>query len=170
MRRDNTVWFDWSLKSEACGDSWLLRLASMSAVVSVRPFAIALVAMLVACAAIAQPLTKVAAIALAEKFIAENGYTKLPTSKLKSALDPESLEWGFSRDKTLAHRFNTLNGRAIGIKSGGKGEADGWSVAFDFAGGRVSSTSCRVVTMEKDGSNLRVQHVDGIRTYFAGFD
>ena len=71
----------------------------------------------------------------------------------------------------LGQRHNTLRPKAIGAKRGRRGDKDGWSIAFDYAtavrGGR---DSCRVVTMNSDGSNIRIEHVDGIRSYFAGFN
>lgn len=118
----------------------------------------------------ADALTKSAAVTLAEKFVAENGYTDLPGGEAKRKLDPESLERSDSREAVLAGRFNTLERSAIGIKGEARSKTDGWSVAFDYVGGGVSSSTCRVVTMDRDGTNIRMQHVDGLRPHFAGFD
>jgi hypothetical protein len=117
-----------------------------------------------------QPISRSAAVALAQKFVAENGYTDIPKGEVKEKLDPESIEWNGSRKEVLASRFNTLRRLAIGIKDGAKSNTDGWSVAFDYVAGGASSKNCRVVTMDRDGANIRMQHVDGIRSYFAGFD
>jgi hypothetical protein len=120
--------------------------------------------------AYAQALSKGAAIALAESFVAKNGYTNLPPEQIAARLDPESLEWGRSREEQVRYRVNTLVPKAIGIKKGtGRGQT-GWSVAFDYVSGGANSETCRVVTMSESGTNLVVQHVDGIRKYFAGFD
>jgi len=142
----------------------------MSALNFCRALAIALVLSLFQGTVFAQSLSKRAAIALAEKSIAENGYTNLPPEKVKAILDPESLEFGGSREKVLARRFNTLKPKAIGVKAEAKGQSSGWSVAFDFVGASSSSPDCRVVTMEPNGSDIRVQHVDGMRSYFVGFE
>ncbi len=142
----------------------------MSRHITRRKVFIAAFAICVLPSAHAQALSKRGAIALAEQFIARNGYTSLPRDQVKPDLNPESLEWGDTREKQLEYRFNTLSPKAIGIKSGARGTHNGWSVAFDYVGGGPSSETCRVVTMTEDGRNLVVQHVDGIRKYFAGFD
>ncbi|RZL40084.1 MAG: hypothetical protein EOP35_01910 [Rubrivivax sp.] len=118
----------------------------------------------------AETISKNAAVALAESFIAKNGYTTLPREQVNAALAPESLELGSSREEQLSLRFNSLKPKAIGVKSDGEDGPTGWSVAFDFAGPNIDSSICRVVTMDADGKNLVLQHRDGIRSYFAGFD
>jgi hypothetical protein len=118
----------------------------------------------------AQPISKAAAVALAESFIAKNGYTQLPREQINTVLAPESFELASNREEQLTMRFNRLRPKAIGIKRGGKGESRGWSVAFDFASTDADASNCRVVTMTEDGQNLVLQHVDGIRRYFVGFD
>lgn len=118
----------------------------------------------------AQELTKAQAIALAEQFIAENGYTSLPRKSIKNNLDPESLNWGMPREDELKMRFNTLSPKAIGIKPGARGHSSGWSVAFDYIERGRNSGSCRVVTMDRKGQNVVLQHMDGSRSYFEGFD
>ena len=72
---------------------------------------------------------------MAETFIARNGYTNLPRDQVRPDLDPESLDWGGSREKELDRRFNTLNPNAIGVKKGVRGKQNGWSIAFDYVGG-----------------------------------
>ena len=121
-------------------------------------------------AKVAQPkvLTKKQAIELAEKFISENGYTNLPEEKVKKILDGESFELSGSRKSAIEMRKNTLRPNAIGIKSGQRGEPKGWSVAFDYV--EFDSSACRVVTLNEDGTNLLMQHQDGHRSRFVGFD
>lgn len=135
-----------------------------------RSFFIALLASALIGPVHAQAISKAAAVELAEKFIARNGYTKLPRDQISPKLDPESLEFGDSREKQLALRFNTLKPKAIGVKRGARKNKDGWSVAFDYVDGGSNSSECRVVTMDENGKNLFVQHSDGRRSYFAGFE
>jgi hypothetical protein len=137
---------------------------------SARVFVVALLSTLSIEASSAQALTKNAAVTVAQKFVVENGYTDAPRREVKDKLDPESLELSAGRDSVLSGRINTLRRVAIGIKFGAKYKAAGWSVAFDYVGGGPSPRNCRVVTMDEDGTNIRMQHVDGIRSYFAGFD
>jgi hypothetical protein len=120
------------------------------------------------CTHAAESITIEAAVKLAEEFIARNGYTNAPASTVKAVLDNESIEWAADRGDQIKSRINTLLPKAIGAKKGRKGSSDGWSVAFDFTSGRVPN-SCRVVTMSSAGNAIRVEHVDGIRTYFVGF-
>jgi hypothetical protein len=117
-----------------------------------------------------QPLSMKEAVTLAEKFIAENGYTNLPPSKLKAKLDLEFISAATSHSEVIKERFNKLLPKAIGAYSGGKVTSSGWSVAFDYRGTTPSDTApCRVVTMASDGSNIKIQHQEGIRKYFVGF-
>lgn len=112
----------------------------------------------------AEPLKQVSserAVKIAEQFIRQNGYTDAPYSAIKSKLDHESIEWANSRAELLKARFNTLQASAIGIQATG----DGWGVAFDYVD---HPGNCRVVTMRKDGTQLRMQHQDGIRAYWVG--
>jgi hypothetical protein len=130
--------------------------------------------------AAAQSLTKWQAVTLAESFIADNGYTNLPPERLKPQLDMESIEWAAmvgdgsqadTRKQILKMRFNSLRPKAIGVRRGeeqGKGQ---WSVAFDFIDSEARAEKvCRVVTMDLDGTHLRVEHKDGFRKYFVGFN
>ncbi|MGH6754048.1 MAG: hypothetical protein ACREO0_00455 [Pseudoxanthomonas sp.] len=121
--------------------------------------------------ALAQALSRENAVALAEKFVAENGYTNAAPSRIKDRLDSESIEWASNRDEILRLRFNTLQPIAIGAKHGRKGVETGWSIAFDYVSGTPGERdACRVVTLDSDGSNMRIEHVGGIRKYFFGFD
>ena len=113
-------------------------------------------------------LSKQEAIRTAEVFVSENGYTDASSSAIKEELDYESIEWSHNRDELLKSRFNTLSGKAIGVKQGAPGNGSAWSVAFDYVGDH--NDVCRVVTMLDDGSGIKIQHQDGIRSYFVGFD
>ncbi|SDQ75794.1 hypothetical protein [Pseudoxanthomonas sp. CF125] len=119
----------------------------------------------------AQPLSQKAAVALAEKFIAENGYTKAAPDRIKQQLVFESIELAPTRDEMLRRRYNTLQPKAIGAKEGRKSSKAGWSIAFDYVSvSRGDQDMCRVVTMNADGSDIRIEHVDGFRKAFAGFN
>ncbi len=118
----------------------------------------------------AERLTMGDAVRKAEQFVAENGYTNLPDSRMKKELNAESIEWTADRQKQIAQRAGTLSPVAIGAKSGRKHAGVGWSVAFDYAANEGERVTCRVVTMALDGADMRVEHVDGIRKYFLGFE
>lgn len=117
-----------------------------------------------------QALSQKAAVELAEKFIVKNGYTDAPPDQIMQELDYESIEFAENRIKMLQQRQNTLQPKAIGAKKGRRGGKAGWSIAFDFSASvHDGRDSCRVVTMDNDGSNIRIEHVDGLRKFFAGF-
>jgi hypothetical protein len=112
-------------------------------------------------------LTENKAIKMAELFVLQNGYTDAPANEIKKKLDHESIEYANDREDLLQQRFNTLNRKAIGVRKGKFGKPD-WSVAFDYVDTKLKDT-CRVVTMDIDGSNIRVEHKEGIRSYFVGY-
>jgi hypothetical protein len=118
----------------------------------------------------AQEVAQEGAVQIAEKFIAENGYTDLPSTPLKQALDLETVTFQRNREELLQSRYNSLKPKAIGVRNESRGSSQGWSVAFDY-NKPIDSTrpACRVVTMNSDGSEARVEHVDGMREYFVGF-
>jgi hypothetical protein len=118
----------------------------------------------------ADGITSQAAVRIAEAFIAKNGYTNLPVPDNQAVLNSERIEWNSDRRKRLAQRFNTLRPKAIGVKDGRRDGSAGWSVAFDYTPDEASPDKCRVVTMNLEGKDLRVEHVDGFRHYFVGFD
>ena len=103
------------------------------------------------------------AVQLSERFVRENGYTDAPNDEIKLQLDLESIERADSRAELLKSRRNTLQPKAIGVKS----TDDGWGVAFDYVD---HPGSCRVVTINKDGTQIRMQHKDGVRDHWLGFD
>jgi len=110
-------------------------------------------------------LTQSEAVALAERFIAENGYTDLPPDKTK--LFYESIEWESNVDKLLEQRHDTLERRAYGFRSGRKGGEPGWTIVFryKYADDEQMRSAGRAVTMNLDGSKPRVEHVDFILKY-----
>ena len=117
-----------------------------------------------------EDLTMEAAVAIAETFVAENGYTNLPESGLKKVLVSERIERKSDRQAQVAQRFNSLLPVAIGARHGRRNESAGWSVAFDYSSKPGNPAACRVVTMAANGSDIRVEHVDGFRQYFVGFN
>lgn len=106
-------------------------------------------------------LTQSEAVALAEQFIAQNGYTDLPPDKTK--LSYETIEWETNVDRMLQQRHNTLERRAYGVRRGRKGGDPGWTVAFRYKG--QAGATGRAVTMNLDGTEPRVEHVDFILRY-----
>ena len=101
-------------------------------------------------------LTQSDAVALAEKFIAQNGYTDLPPDKTK--LSYETIEWESSVNLMLQERHDTLERRAYGVRPGRKGGEPGWTVAFYYKG--HPGATGRAVTMNLDGGEPRVEHVE----------
>lgn len=108
------------------------------------------------------------AVRTAEEFIARNGYTDLPPEKDK--LSYESIEWEGSVDELLKLRHNTLERKAYGVLHAGRLETQGgWMVVFRYKGpfdnlgddeGFPMHKRGRAVTMDKEFTNLRVEHKD----------
>lgn len=105
-------------------------------------------------------LTQSEAVALAEQFIAQNGYTDLPPDKTK--ISYETIEWESNVDRILQQRHNTLERRAYGVSRGRRGER-GWTVVFRYQG--HAGATGRAVTMNLDGAKARVEHQDFILRY-----
>jgi len=100
------------------------------------------------------------AIKLAERFIILNGYTDLPPNKNRVVL--ESIEASPNTDELLRERRNTLERKAYGVARGRKIRSSGWTVVFrykDRSDPEMREIG-RAVTMDADGSNMRVEHVD----------
>ncbi len=110
-------------------------------------------------------LREAEAIKLAEQFIANNGYTDLPPDRSKLAY--ERIEWESNIDEMLKGRRDTLERQAYGVVRGRKGDALGWTVVFRYnhPSGRQMRKNGRAVTMNLDGSEVRVEHVDFILKY-----
>jgi hypothetical protein len=107
-------------------------------------------------------LNKTEAVKFAERFIALNGYTDQAPDKSKLAY--ETIEWESNVDKMLKVRHDTLEQKAYGIVSGRRGGAAGWTVVFRYkhTPDRRMRRIGRAVTMNPDGSDMRVEHVDFI--------
>ena len=112
-----------------------------------------------------QELSEIEAVRLAEEFIAQNGYTDLRADKSKLA--HETIEWTSNVDDMLRQRHDTLARKAYGIVHGRKGGAPGWTVVFRYShpASKQERRNGRAVTMNLDGSGLRVEHVDFILKY-----
>jgi|SRR6185295_14565437 hypothetical protein len=110
-------------------------------------------------------LSETEAVKLAEQFIAQNGYTDLPPDKGKLAY--ETIEWEGDVDKMLQYRKDTLERKAYGIVRGRKGASPGWTVVFRYKhpSDREERRIGRAVTMNLNGSDTRVEHVDFILRY-----
>lgn len=100
------------------------------------------------------------AVQLAETFIALNGYTDLPPDKAHLAY--ETIEDVSNVDEMLRMRYDTLERKAYGLSSGRKGGSPGWTVAFQYRNQsyRQKGENGRAVTMNPDGGEMRVEHVD----------
>lgn len=102
------------------------------------------------------------AVQLAETFIALNGYTDLPPDR--EQLANESIEWEPNVDEMLRMRNNTLERKAFGLSRGRKDGSPGWTVVFQYRhqSHRQKGENGRAVTMNRDGGETRVEHVDYI--------
>lgn len=110
-------------------------------------------------------LNEAEAIKWAEQFIAQNGYTDLPPNKTKIAY--ETIEWESNVKEMLKQRHDTLQRRAYGTVRGRKTSSTGWTVVFRYKhpADREERRLGRAVTMNLNGSNTRVEHVDFILKY-----
>ena len=100
------------------------------------------------------------AVWCAEEFIARNGYTDLPPSVDSGSVAYESLEFSPNVAARLRGPTKSLERRAVGICDGGR-NGPGFTVVFR-APGPPSQTEQfpRAVTMRRDFTNLRMQHVN----------
>jgi hypothetical protein len=117
-----------------------------------------------------QKITEGQAIKVAEKFVAENGYTAVAASSNPLARESLTLTRTGSDERLLRH--NTLEPGAYGIFSGcprGKGSPPfaGWTVIFQYSKqARAKDESIdqrgvgRAVTMDEFGHDIMVQHKD----------
>ena len=95
-------------------------------------------------------------VAIAEKFIREQGYTAQTGDKSK--LVSESIEWYSNPNKTLEFRHDTLKPKAYGVCPPSKKEP--WLVIFQYKNPQTSSNTGRAVTVSLDGKNIDVAHCD----------
>lgn len=112
------------------------------------------------CKSQARSLARAQAVRAAEAFVVANGYTDLPPMSDTSKLSFESIEWSSDRKEILKQRRNSLERKAYGFLSSSRGKP-GWTVVFRYKNSRNTRTG-RAVTMDLDGKNKRVQHVDFI--------
>jgi len=112
-----------------------------------------------------QALSQEQAVKLAEEFIAQNGYTDLRADKSKLAY--ETIEGESNVDDILRQRRDTLERKAYGIVHGRKSGVPGWTVVFRYRhpASKQERRNGRAVTMNLDGSGLRVEHLDFILKY-----
>src|SRR5690349_15601739 len=112
-------------------------------------------------------LTEDEAIARAEEFIKDNGYTDLPPSEDKSKLVAESVTGGTDAE-ALKQRHNTLEPKAYGILQDGR-SGDDWCVVFRYNQNNIEHRRLipqmtgrwgRAVAMDRFGENLKVEHQD----------
>jgi hypothetical protein len=135
--------------------------------INVRTIAatISLLALCVGAHSQKRQLSQAEAVTSAEQFVAQNGYTDLAPDKTK--LSFETIEWESNVDRMLQERHGTLERRAYGILRGRKGGSAGWTVVFRYTHpiDRRARSTGRAVTMNLDGSEPRVEHVDFFLRY-----
>ncbi len=127
----------------------------MKTMAHVRYLIVFVLVLLSGCVSAPKGLTQAEAVRLAEIFIIENGYTDLPATRTK--LSFESLEFfGDDTEVMLQQRHDTLERKSV--SAGGEKDA-GWTVVFRYAHHPDANVG-RAVTMNFDGSKMRVQHQD----------
>jgi hypothetical protein len=99
------------------------------------------------------------AIKIAENFIIENGYTDLPAITEEKKVVFESIEWTSDVKEILKGRHNSLQKKAYGFRKGRKNSDKGFTVVFQYVSKTTRKTG-RAVTMDLDGKNIRVEHVE----------
>jgi hypothetical protein len=110
------------------------------------------------------------AVRLAEEFIRQNGYTDAPADK--NNLSHETIEYFDDVDELLKQRRDTLEPKAYGVLTEGRGSKKGWTVVFrhskkirdnfkvkDKLVGNPEKAG-RAVTMNENFQNLLVEHKD----------
>jgi hypothetical protein len=107
-------------------------------------------------------LSEAEAVQFAEQFITQNGYTDQQPDKTKLAY--ERIEWESNLDEMLKQRHDTLERRAYGVRRERKNGFPGWTVVFRYKHptNRRERRIGRAVTLNLDGSDARVEHVDFI--------
>jgi hypothetical protein len=103
------------------------------------------------------------AVRIAERFVVLNGYTDLPAADDLAQLTPESLELRGDRSWWLEERRNTLERSAYGYWRGRRGSRPGWTVVFRYVDAPPEYRDVgRAVTMDPDGTHVRVEHIDAL--------
>lgn len=107
------------------------------------------------------------AIRFAEDFIKKNGYTNELADR--ENLSHETVEFSKNIDELLEKRFNSLEPKAYGVLSEGKGSKKGWTVVFRYNKEKVSNEDYenlgRAVIMDEKFEKLLVEHKDFILKY-----
>ena len=115
-----------------------------------------------------RPLTRDEAIQVAEAFVRRNGYTDYRPGPDQVLDSNELFDEARPREEILDSRANTLEASAVGaIPVGRTGLEAGWTVAFErrktlwqrLLGARRDERG-RVVTMNSDGTNVEMAHMD----------
>src|SRR5712692_9554353 len=89
-----------------------------------------LIGISLSCAQVKKQLTEAEAIRVAEKFVAENGYTDLPPAQDKTKLSFEGID-ASDPEERLRTRYNSLERKAYGAGGGSIGEY-GWTIVFHY--------------------------------------
>ena len=118
----------------------------------------------------AKPIGRREAVRIAERFVKQNGYTEFtPSAQSARHFTQESIEWTSNSAALLKQRHNTLQPRACGYAKGRRGKKLGWTIVFRYSSAfheAQSKSNGRAVTMNEDGSAIRVEHVDAILKAF----
>lgn len=99
-------------------------------------------------------ISEAEAIGLAERFVAENGYTDLPIAGVAETLAPEPVVFTSSRAEELESRRDTLERRAVSAYNVPDG---GWIVTIRYKGRDDRS---RGVVMDDFGRRIHILHQD----------
>ena len=100
------------------------------------------------------PVSEAEAIQLAERFIAQNGYTDLPVPE-DTKLTLEPIEFASSRSERLEFRHATLERRALGAYR----IHGGWTVTFRYNGYTLTDGK-RGVWVDDSRKRIRIFHQD----------
>ena len=88
------------------------------------------------------------AVAIAERFVRENGYTDFVPDDLR-CLVPESIEFSREPRNWLKGRHNQLKPQAVGFRKGSRNDREGWTVGFELVDPtNVTPATGRAVTMD----------------------
>jgi hypothetical protein len=101
-------------------------------------------------------LPRAEAIRLAERFVAENGYTDLPVDSDAAKLTLEPIEFASNTKERLEIRRDTLERKAADAYPMG----DGWEVAFRCRRKGPGPESRRGVWVPGTGKPIRIFHQD----------
>jgi len=112
-------------------------------------------------------LTAEEAVAAAECFIIQNGYTDLPPIADRSKLTPENV-WGLTDDEGMKMRHDSLERKAHSYERNAEFFGGSWVIMFrykphprvvEFYGNRLDYVG-RAVVMNLEDKRIRIQHSD----------